>query len=206
MSPEVDLYFLEGCGRCPLGGTPECRVHQWEEALHLLRLTILDSGLTETLKWKHPCYTYGNSNLILLGAFKEYCMISFIKGALLKDEANVLELPGENSHAGRVIRFTNVEKVIALAPTIKDFIAQSIENEKQGLKIAQKQVSDYDIPIEFEQKMQEYPPLRVAFESLTPGRQKGYLIYFSQPKQAKTREARVEKYMQQILDGKGFYD
>lgn len=205
-NPAVDLYFIDGCGRCPLGGTPQCKVHFWEAELAQLRMIALECGLKEELKWKHPCYTIDGHNVILLGAFKEYCLISFIKGALLKDEFEILEMPGENAHSGRVIRFNNVEKIIEKEAIIKNLIHQAIEIEKAGLKVKSKDVSEYDFPEELLLKFEELPAFKAAFEALTPGRQKGYLLHFSQAKQSKTRMDRIEKYMDKIFAGKGWQD
>ncbi|MFN0201337.1 MAG: YdeI/OmpD-associated family protein [Bacteroidia bacterium] len=206
MNPEIDLYLAEGCGRCPLGGTPDCKVHNWQEELIQLRRIILECGLVEELKWKHPCYTYQNNNVLLLGAFKDYCMLSFLKGALLQDVNGLLVKPGENTQVGRVIRFTSVEQILEIENTLKTYIYEAVEVEKAGLKGAYKSISEYAIPEELQQKFIEDPDFQAAFEALTPGRQKGYLLYFSAAKQAKTREARIEKYMTQIFAGKGIHD
>lgn len=206
MNPDVDHYLAVGCGRCSLVGTPQCKVHNWPQELALLRAILLDCELTEAVKWSMPCYTYEDSNIVMMSAFKEYCALSFFKGALLKDAAGILAKPGENSQASRVIKFTSVDEIIAMEPVIKAYINEAIEVEKAGLKVALKETADYDIPEEFQTKLDENPDLKAAFEALTPGRQRGYLLYFAGAKQSKTRAARVEKYMQKILDGKGFYD
>ena len=206
MNPKVDNYLIEGCGRCPLGGTPDCKVHNWQEELKQLRAILLDCGLREELKWSIPCYTFQNSNIILLSAFKEYCALSFFKGALLKDAHAVLTKPGENTQAVRLIRFTNVQEVVAMEAILRAYIYEAIEVEKAGLSVDLKEKSELVFPEEFQKKLDDVPSLRVAFEALTPGRQRGYILHFSAPKQSKTREARVEKCMQQIFDGKGLHE
>ncbi|MCB0634388.1 MAG: YdeI/OmpD-associated family protein [Lewinella sp.] len=205
MNPKIDNYLAEGCGRCPLGGTPQCKVHNWEEELTRLRDIILDCGLTEELKWGVPCYTFQESNILIMSAFKEYCAVSFFKGVLLQDAAGILDKPGENSKAARLIRFTDVQQIVDLETTIKEYIYEAVEVEKAGLKVAFKKNPE-PIPEELEKKLDEDPALRSAFEALTPGRQRGYILYFSQPKQAKTREARIEKYIPKIFEGRGFHD
>jgi uncharacterized protein YdeI (YjbR/CyaY-like superfamily) len=203
---KVDAYFTAGCGRCPLFATPACKVHNWTAELAKLREIVLDCGLTEELKWSHPVYTFQNNNIILIGAFKENCVISFLKGALLKDEKGILTKQGENVQSGRVIRFTDVQKIIELETVIKEYIYEAIEIEKAGLKVAFKETKDFDFPEELENKFDENPSLKTAFESLTPGRQRGYIIYFSQPKQSQTRAARIERCLPQIVIGKGLND
>lgn len=205
MNPQVDQYFTQGCGRCPLGGTPECKVHNWPQEMEQLRAILHECDLTEELKWSVPCYTFQNNNILILSAFKEYCSLSFFKGALLNDEAGILDKPGPNSQAARLIKFTNVQQVIELEPTIKAYIQQAIDIEKAGLTVEFKKNPE-PMPEELEQKLDEDPVFKAAFEALTPGRQRGYIIYFSGAKQAQTREARIEKYMPKILEGKGFHD
>ncbi|TNE56475.1 MAG: hypothetical protein EP344_12380 [Bacteroidetes bacterium] len=205
MNPQVDLYFTEGCGRCPLGGTPDCKVHKWPDILEQLRLIVLDCGLTEEIKWGVPCYTNEGNNILLLSAFKDYCSLSFFKGALLQDPIGILEMPGPNSQAARLIRFTDAQKVLELEPILKTYIAAAIEVEKSGLKVQFKKNPE-PVPEELQQKLDEDPVFRAAFEALTPGRQRGYILHFSAPKQSKTRESRIEKCMPQILSGKGLHD
>lgn len=205
MNPKVDLYFAAGCGRCPLGNTPQCKVHKWPEAMQTLRMIILDCGLTEELKWGVPCYTWQKSNILILSAFNDYCALSFFKGALLNDPSGVLSKPGENTQAARLVRFTNIQEVVALEPALKAFIYEAIELEKAGAKVAFKK-SPEPVPEEFQQKLAEIPALKTAFEALTPGRQRAYILHFSAPKQSGTRMARIEKCMEQILNGKGLND
>lgn len=206
MNPEIDAYLLEGCGRCALGGTPECKVHSWQEELKYLRRVVLDCGLTEERKWGVPCYTHNGSNILMVAAFKDNCTLSFFKGALLKDDHKILEKPGENTQSGRVIRFTDVDRIAALEPVLKTYMFEAIEVEKAGLKVNFKKASEYGFPAEFQNRLDRDPELKAAFDTLTPGRQKGYLLYFSSAKQSKTREARIEKYIPKIFKGLGLHD
>jgi uncharacterized protein YdeI (YjbR/CyaY-like superfamily) len=179
---------------------------RWQQELQKLRAIILDSPLTEEVKWRVPCYTFQNSNVVLLGAFKEYCGLSFFKGALLKDAQGILKQPGENTQSARLIRFTKVREIAQMEPILKAYIAEAIEVEKAGLKVRFKKITEHKIPEELQKKLDEIPALKTAFKALTPGRQRAYLLFFSGAKQSKTREARVEKCMQQILNGKGLDD
>lgn len=206
MNPGVDSYLSRGCGRCPLWDTPRCKVNTWRDELTKLRMIILDCGLTETVKWGVPCYTLENNNVVLLHAFKEYCAINFFKGALLKDSHGILIQQTENVQAGRQIRFNSLEQILAMEQVLKGTIQEAIEVEKAGLKVNFKDTSEFTIPEEFQIKLDELPALKKAFYSLTPGRQRGYLLFFSAPKLAKTRLARVEKCIPQILNGKGLND
>lgn len=206
MNPKVDLYFTDGCGRCPLGGTPNCKVNSWQKEMKHIRRIILDCGLTEELKWGVPCYTFQKSNIAVLAAFKEYCSLSFFKGALLSDSNGILTQPTENTQSARLIRFTSVREILNLEPAIKAHLYEAMEVEKAGLKVDFKKVSELVIPEEFQKKMKEIPALKNAFEALTPGRQKGYLLYFSGAKQSSTRIARIDKYLLQIIKGKGLND
>jgi len=206
MNPEIDSYLQEGCGRCSLVGTPDCKVHNWQGELRYLRKLVLDCGLTEELKWKVPCYTHNGRTILMVVAFKESATLSFFKGALLKDEHGILEKPGKNSQAGRVVRFTQVEEIAALEDVLKAYIFEAIEADEKGLKVNFKNISEYDVPEEFQERLDTDTDLKEAFEALTPGRQKGYLLYFAGAKQAKTRASRVEKYIPKILKGLGFHD
>lgn len=205
MNPKIDNYLAEGCGRCPFGGTSDCKVHQWPEELMKLRRITLDCGLTEELKWGVPCYTYQNKNIVLVSALREYCAFSFFKGVLLKDPHKILEKPGPNSQSDRVIKFTSVQQIIELENVLKAYVAEAIEVEKAGLKVEFKQNPE-PIPEELQQKLEEDPFFKTAFEELTPGRRRGYILYFSQPKQSKTRVARIEKCTPKILNGEGLHD
>jgi len=206
MNLSVERYFIDGCGRCALGGTPQCKVNRWKDELQHLRLLLLESGLNEESKWGVPCYTFQNNNVLVLAAFKEYCSISFFKGALLKDSKGILAKPGENTQASRLIRFTHVNEIVKMEKVLKLYIREAIDIEKAGLKVPTKKVSEFNFPDEFEKKLAELPNLKKAFFALTPGRQKAYLLYFSSAKQSATREARIAKYIPQILSGKGISD
>ena len=192
MNPKVDGYLRKN--------------KKWREELEKLRTIVLDCGLAEEVKWKVPCYTFQNSNIVLIHVFKEYCALLFIKGALLKDAKGILIQQTENTQAARQIRFNNVQEIVEMEPILKVYINEAIEVEKAGLEVDFKKTSEFNIPEEFQKKLDENPALKTAFESLTPGRQRAYILYFSAAKQSKTRESRVEKYMQQILDGKGLQD
>ena len=205
MNPKIDNYLAEGCGRCPLGGTPNCKVHNWQKELKKLRMIVLECGLTEELKWGAPCYTFKQSNVAMVAALKESCVISFFKGVLLNDAEGILDKPGENTQADRVIRFTDVREIVELETTLKAYIYEAIEVEKAGLKVNFKKDAE-PMPEELKNALDENPDLKAAFETLTPGRQRGYIIHFSQPKQSKTRASRIEKCIPQILAGKGLYD
>ena len=192
MNPKVDGYFS--------------KAKKWQEELEKLRMIILDCQLTEELKWGHPCYTFQKSNIVLIHGFKEYCALLFFKGALLKDANGILIQQTENVQAARQIRFTNVREIVEMEPILKAYIHEAIEVEKAGLKVNFKKTAEFTIPEEFQNKLDEIPALKTAFDALTPGRQRAYILYFSAPKQSKTRESRVEKCMQQILNGKGLND
>lgn len=201
-NPLVDQYFLQGCGRCPLGGTPRCKVHFWTEELAELRRIVLDSGLTEELKWGVATYCFQGKNVAMVSAFKEYASLSFFKGSLLTDENNLLQKQGESSQAARLLRFTDAKSVTAQESVIKSYIQEAIELEKSGKKVLFNKNPE-PIPVELQEKMDVNPALAAAFKALTPGRQRGYIIFFSAPKQSKTRESRIEKMIPQILAGKG---
>jgi len=205
MNKSVDNYLLEGCRRCPLGGTADCKVLQWIPELERLRTIVVECGLTEACKWGVPCYTFDDKNILLVSAFKAHCSISFFKGSLLNDTKNFLIKPGKNSQAVRSIQFTSLGMITKLESNIKTFIYEAIEVEKAGLKVNFKKHSE-PIPEELEKKFQDDPILKSAFESLTPGRQRGYLLYFSAPKQAKTTVTRIEKCIGKILNGVGLND
>lgn len=206
MNPAIDNYLAQGCGRCALYATPACKVHSWKKELEVLRQLVLASGLKEELKWGVPCYTHKGKNVVILAAFKDNCSISFFKGALLKDKKKLLEKPGENSQAGRVIRFTDIKQIHKVEETLLAYFFEAMEIEDAGKKVVSKPVSDYPVPAEFKAKLKAMPSLKKAFEALTPGRQKAYLLYFGEAKQSATREARIEKYVVKILSGKGFLD
>lgn len=206
MNTDPNLYFINGCGRCPKGGTPECKVHKWEKELAALRTIVLDCGLTEESKWGVPCYTYKGSNILIIHSFRDYCAYNFFKGALLTDSEGILVQQTENVQATRQIRFTDVNDILKLETELKAYIYEAVEIEKAGLEIEYKKTADYEMPDELLNIMEKDPEFKLAFESLTPGRQRGYLLHFAQPKQSKTRIARIEKYMPTIFEGKGMHD
>ena len=205
-NPKVDIYLSAGCGRCSLTNTPECKVHKWTAELENLREIVLDCGLKEELKWGQPVYTFEKNNVILITAFKEFCVISFFKGVLLKDANKILTKQGENVQSARVVKFTNLSQIIEKEEVLKSYVHEAIEVEKAGLQVVYKDVSEYAIPEELQMKFDENLAFKDAFYSLTQGRQKGYLLHFSQPKQSQTRVARIEKYTPQIFIGKGLND
>lgn len=178
----------------------------WQDEMKQLQTILLDCGLTEELKWGKPCYAYKNSNLVIVQGFKAYLAVLFFKGVLLKDPEGILVKTGENTNVGRQIRFNNKEEILELAPTLKAYIFEAIEVEKAGLKVPRPKKTELVYPEEFQKKLDEFPALKTAFEALTPGRQRAYNIYFSQAKQSKTREARIEKYIPHILKEKGLND
>lgn len=192
MNSKVDFYFDEA--------------KKWQKEQEELRQIVLDCQLTEELKWGSPCYTFQNTNVVLIHAFKDYCAFLFFKGALLSDTDNLLIRQSENVQAGRQIRFTNLQEILDLKSILKTYIYQAIEVEKAGLKVQLKKTKEFEIAEEFQKKLDEDSKLETAFKALTPGRQRAYLLYFSSAKQSKTRESRVEKYIDQILDGKGLDD
>jgi uncharacterized protein YdeI (YjbR/CyaY-like superfamily) len=182
------------------------KTKQWKEEFEYLRPIILDCGLTEDIKWMHPCYMFEEKNVVLMHGFKEYCALLFHKGALLKDPHGILIQQTENVQSARQIRFANVQDIIELEFIIRDYILEAIEVEKAGLKVELKKHAEYIIPEELQNKFDDIPDLKTAFEALTPGRQRAYILYFSKPKQSKTRESRVKKCREQILNGKGLND
>ena len=192
MNPKVDFYFD--------------KEKKWQKEIELLRVIALNCGLTEELKWGCPCYTFNESNIVLIHVFKEYCAYLFFKGALLNDANGILIQQTENVQSARQVRFTNAREIAKMEKTSKAYIYEAIEVERAGLKVKLKETADFKIPEEFQKKLNKNPTLKTAFNALTPGRQRAYIFYFSQPKQSKTRESRVEKYIQQILNGKGLDD
>ena len=192
MNPKIDFYFN--------------KEKKWQEEIKKLRAIVLDCGLTEELKWGCPCYSIDKRNIVLIHVFKEYCALLLFKGAILKDAKDILIQQTKNVQAARQIRFTSVGEIDKLKSTVKAYIKEAINVEKSGAKVELKKTSEFTMSEEFEHKLKAMPQLKKAFYALTPGRQRGYLLYFSSAKQSKTREARVEKYMQQILDGKGLDD
>ncbi len=188
MNPTVDFYFGKG---------------QWQNEITALRKIALDCGLKEELKWGCPCYTFQKKNIVLIHVFKEYCAFLFFKGVLLNDAKGVLIQQTKNVQSARQARFTNTKEIVKLAPILKTYIYEAIEVEKAGLQVKMKTTDDYEVPAEFQQKLDKMPALKKAFSALTPGRQRAYLFHFAQAKQSATRTARVEKYVEHILKGKG---
>ncbi len=189
MNPKVDWFFEKDT--------------KWQKEYEKLRTIILDCGLIEELKWGCPCYTFDKRNIVLMHGFKEYCALLFFKGALLDDPSDILIQQTKNVQSARQIRFTNVREIVKMEKILKAYIYEAIEVERAGLKVKLKKTSEYKIPEEFQKKLNKRPALKTAFYGLTPGRQRGYIFYFSQPKQSKTRESRIEKNIKQILNGKG---
>lgn len=192
MNPKVDFYFDQE--------------KKWQKEQEQLREIVLECGLAEELKWGVPCYMHQKSNIVLIHSFKEYCALLFFKGALLKDTDDILIQQSANVQAARQIRFTNLQEIIDLKSVLKTYIFEAVEIEKAGLKVHLKKTAEFPVSDEFQQKLDENPDLKKAFDALTPGRQRAYLLHFSQPKQAKTRESRVEKYIPAIFEGKGLND
>ncbi len=192
MNPKVN-WFFEKDG-------------QWKEAFAKLRELALDSGLTEELKWGHPCYTLKGKNVFLIHGFNDYCALLFHKGALLKDDHGILVQQTANVQSARQIRFASLKEIVKLSPVLRSYMQEAITVEKAGLKVALKETKEFDMPEEFRDKLKAMPALKKAFAALTPGRQRGYLLHFASAKQAKTREARIEKHIDRILEGKGIDD
>ena len=192
MNPKVDWFFSKDT--------------KWQKEYEKLRMIILDCGLIEELKWGCPCYTFQNSNIVLIHGFKEYCALLFFKGALLNDPNGILIQQTKNVQSARQIRFTNVREIVKMEKILKAYVYEAIEVERAGLKVKLKKTSEFKTPEEFQKRLDKSTALKKAFDALTPGRQKAYIFYFSQAKLSKTREARVEKYLKQILNGKGLDD
>ena len=192
MNPKVDFYFT--------------KTEKWKEEINKLRSIVLDCDLNEELKWGCPCYTFQKKNIVLIHLFKEYCALLFFKGALMKDPKNILIQQTENVQSARQIRFINLKEIVKLEKSLKAYIYHAVEIEESGLKVALKKTADFKMPEELHNKLNKNAALKRAFNALTPGRQKGYIFYFAQAKQSKTREARIEKSIPQILDGKGLND
>ncbi len=192
MNPKVDWFFNKDT--------------KWKKEYQELRTIILDCGLIEELKWGCPCYTYEKNNIVLIHGFKDYCALLFFKGALLNDPNGILIQQTKNVQSARQIRFTDVKQIVNLAKTLKAYVYEAVEVERAGLKVKMKKTSDFKIPEEFQRKLDKIPLLKKSFYELTPGRQRAYIFHFSQARQSKTREARVEKYIKHILSGKGIDD
>ena len=206
MNTSVDAYFVQGCGRCKLGGTPQCKVNRWAAELQALRQLLLASGLNEECKWGMPCYTLNGQNVALLAAFKEYCSINFFKGALLSNEWGLLSSAGENSQAGRLIKITSIKQVNVHAEHILNTLLEAVNIEKSGQKVPQRSIDHEEVPLELLTEFAADTELERAFRALTPGRQRGYLLFFRGAKQSATRTSRILKNKDRILKGKGLQD
>jgi len=206
MTTDVNVYYEEGCGRCDLFSTPQCKVKQWTQELEQLRRIVNECELGEESKWGMPCYTHNGNNVLMVSAFKQYVSLSFFKGVLLQDAEKLLVKQGENSQSARLFKFTNVKDILALETTIKAYIYEAMEVERQGLKVEFKQKDELEYPEELVQMLAQDQELNDAFEALTPGRKRGYIIHFTQPKQSKTRTSRIEKCIPEIMEGKGVFD
>jgi len=204
-NPKVDQYLVDGCGRCSFYKTSRCKVNDWREVLIELRTIVAETDLTENLKWSFPTYTYNGANVLILSAFREYASISFFKGVLLEDSKNLLQSPGENSQAVRLFKFTKVAQVKEFSDDLKSFIREAINLEATGKKVDFKSENP-DFPPELVIRFDEDPLLKLAFETLTPGRQRGYLLFFNGAKQTTTRANRIDKYVPLIMQGKGMND
>ncbi|WP_303920210.1 YdeI family protein [Draconibacterium sediminis] len=205
LNAQVDKYLIDGCMRCKYGGTPQCKVNNWRPELEMLRQIVLECGLTEELKWGVPCYTVEGKNVVLVSAFKDYASLSFFKGALLIDKHKMLSKHGESSQSVRLIKFTTVDEITQNQDVLKDYVLEAVKNEKSGKKVETKKNPE-PLPAELLQAFENDPVFEEAFYALTPGRQRGYIIYFSQAKQSQTRIGRIEKYKEQILNGVGLND
>jgi uncharacterized protein YdeI (YjbR/CyaY-like superfamily) len=205
MNPKVDKYLIDGCMRCKFGATPECKVNIWRTELETLRQIVLECGLTEEVKWGVPCYTVENRNIIMISAFKNYACLSFFKGALLKDSEKILLQPGENSQSARIIKYTSPKQIIKQVQIIKIYISEAIAIEKNGQKVEFKKKPE-PLPAELSEVFLNDKILEKAFYSLTPGRQRGYIIYFSQAKTSPSRFNRIEKCRKKIIMGEGLND
>jgi uncharacterized protein YdeI (YjbR/CyaY-like superfamily) len=203
---DVQEYLKHGCGRCPLGDTPECKVHRWQEELGLLREIMLKSDLLEEIKWSVPCYTFEGKNIAIVAAFKEYCSLSFFKGAGLIDPDGILEKAGENSPPSRLVRFTSIGQIKKQRASLVALLLAAIDLERFGYKAPSVHPSQMDWPDELLDAFEQDSRLREAFGALTPGRQRGYLLFFAAAKQSKTRIDRIEKNRQRILSGLGMHD
>lgn len=205
MNSKVDKYLNDGCMRCKFGATPECKVNSWRVELETLRQIVLDCGLTEEIKWGVPCYTFDNRNIVMVSAFKDYACLSFFKGALLNDKEKILDKPGEHSQSSRILKYTSSVQITEKAEIIKSYILEAVALEKSGQKVEFRKNPE-PTPDELKEVFTIDPALEKAFYALTPGRQRGYIIYFSQPKQSQSKLNRIEKCRQKILNGEGIND
>lgn len=206
MTTSIQQFFDEGCGRCELSLTPQCKAKKWLHEIKLLRELLLSLELDEEVKWGFPCYSQEGKNIVMLGALKDCCTLSFFKGALLQEKFKFLEKAGPNSEVARLIKFDDTEKIKSMWGQLEMLVRAAIEVEKSGKKIERTILNEQDWPDELLEVMAETPGLKKAFQALTPGRQRGYIIHFSSAKTASTRKNRIQKYIDQILIGKGWND
>lgn len=200
----AEIYYTQGCGRCSKMATPACKIHRWTQGLADLRQIVQGSGLVENLKWGHPCYTQDGKNICMIAAYNDSMVLSFFKGALIDDPQNLLVRQGENTQSARVLRWEDCSLIPDMAPTILQMIAQAIQIEQSGAKV--QAAAPMEIPAELEECFGQSPEFKTAFESLTPGRQRAYLLHFGSAKQSATKSARIEKCRPAILAGKGLND
>jgi len=202
----VDDYLLNGCMRCALGATPDCKVLRWTEELTTFRAMALQAGLEEDIKWGMPCYSVDGGNVLIVAAFKDYCAVTFFKGVLLKDPAEILELAGPNSHASRVVRCTNMDQVRAKAEALQALMVQAVEVQRSGATVDDVPRAVTEMPEELERRLDTDPELAAAFFAMTPGRQRSHMLFIGDAKQTQTRETRVDKSVPMILAGRGIHD
>jgi uncharacterized protein YdeI (YjbR/CyaY-like superfamily) len=202
----IEEYLTSGCGRCARFDTPSCKVHRWRAEIDALRAICLASGLTEEIKWSHPCYTHGGKNVAIIGAFNDFCTLAFFKGALLQDPAGLLEFQGENGGGSKTMKVTDIAQIHAAAPSLAAYLQEAILLETAGAKAPVRPVETFAVPEELTQKFADDPDYERAFQALTPGRRKAYLLLFGQAKQSATRAARIEKYAAHVMAGKGPHD
>jgi uncharacterized protein YdeI (YjbR/CyaY-like superfamily) len=205
LNPKVDLFIADGCGRCDYYATDKCKVRSWQMELQHLRQIMLETDLTEEIKWGVPVYTHQSKNIVILSALKDCVTFGFLKGVLLSDSKNILEQQGPSVQSARIIRFTSVDQVTNLSDTIKEYVKEAVAVEESGVKVEFKKNLE-PIPDELHEKFEELPALKDAFYTLTPGKQRGYIIHFSQPKQSASRSSRIEKCIDKIMNGEGFHD
>jgi uncharacterized protein YdeI (YjbR/CyaY-like superfamily) len=206
MNPDIDSYLANGCGRCDKYATPLCKVHSWSAELALLREILLGCDLQEELKWSHPCYVNSGKNILIMGAFKDYVALTLFKGALLKDPKRLLVRQTENVQSGRQLRFTKTSEIKKAKATIETYVAEAIALAQAGLKVEKKKTEDFEVPDELKAAFRKDANFRRAFQALTPGRQRGYLLHFSGAKQSQTRASRIDKSKPKIFKGLGLHD
>lgn len=202
----IEEYFTDGCGRCKHFKTPQCKIHLWPVELQIMRELCLEVGLNEELKWSQPVYTWNGKNIVIIAVFKNYCALGFFKGVLMSDPHGLLSFAGENSNSSKLYKIEKTDDLLNSVDVLRDYLKEAIEIEKSGAKIVSKSMEDYDVPEELTAYFQSDSDFEKAFKSLTPGRQRGYLMHFNQAKQSKTRTARIEKYRDKIFAGKGFQE